>query len=266
MILKIIAPIVIFIIALIQSIFSDHINKKKWLKFTLIGLLLSSLIIGIFILKIDDNSSKELARQQKDNIDSLRIENSILSNKLDSLHAAIDQGMQDRSTQEIEMNKKVNELNNKLEPFVNIALNKYPTYDLQSALSKLAEDVANTKRLAEPPSLIPSGKEINKDDKGITLLLQFKPSKNESLGMIEFLAEIEPNNSSKILDFWPSLKGGAFSSGPDSKKISADGKTARLIYSIIGFGNPTFEFKVSKPTNVRISGNYLAQPITLRVE
>lgn len=266
MILNIIAPIVIFTIALVQSVFSDQINEKRWLKFTLIGLLLSSLIIGLFIIIIDDNNSKELSRQQENNIDSLRIENSLLSIKLDSLHTTIDQGMQDRSNYEIEMNKKVNELNNKLEPFVNIALSKYPAYDLQSALSKLAKDIADTKRLAEPPSLVLSGKEINKDEKGITLLLQFKPTKNESLGMIEFQAEIETNNSSKILDFWPSLKGGSFSSGAESKKISSNGKTARLIYSIIGAGNPTFELKVSKPTNVRITGNYLPEPITLRIE
>ena len=82
--------------------------------------------------------------------------------------------------------------------------------------------------------------------------------------MIEFHAEIEKNDSSKILDFWP--KGGAFSSGKDSKKISSNGKTARLIYSIIGAGKPTFEFKVSKPTNVRFTGNYLPKPIVLRIE
>jgi hypothetical protein len=266
MFLKILAPLVVLIIALIQSIYSDQINNKKWLKTTLVGLLLFSFIIGLFILNIDDNDSKKLSQKQKNNIDSLRIENSFLSIKLDSLHSTIEQGIQNRSKQEIEMLKKVNELNNKLEPFVNIALRKYPTIDKNSALNKLAQDVAITKKLAEPPSLILSGKEINKDKNSTSIILQFKPSKNETLGLIEFHAEIEKNSSSKILDFWPDTKGGAFSSGKDSKKISSNGKTARLIYSLIGAGNPAFELKVSKSTVVKISGNYLLKPITLKIE
>ena len=266
MILKILAPIVIFIIALIQSIYADQINEKKWLKFSLIGLLLASLIIGLIILVTDDNSSKEFSRQQKNNIDSLRIENSLLSNKLDSLHKTINQGMRDRSEQEIQMTNKVNELNNKLEPFVNLALTKYPAYDLQTALNKLALDIESAKQLAQPPTLVATGKEIKKVSDGITLLLQFSPSKNESLGIIEFYADIEANNTSKILDFSPSLIGGAFSSGKDSKKISSDRKSARLIYSLIGSGKPTFELKVSKPTIVKITGNYLPNPIALEIK
>lgn len=255
MILKFVAPIVLFIIAILQGIFSAQINEKRWLKFTLVGLLLTSLIIGFFILIIDDNNSKEISRQQKNNIDSLRIENSLLNNKLDSLHKMINP-----------MNQKVSELNEKLEPFVKIALNKYPTYDVQFALNKLTQDIENTKRLAEPPTLILSGKEISRDSKGITLLLQFESSKNQTLGLIEFSVEIDNNSTSKILEFWPSTKGGAFSSGKDSKKISPDGKTARLIYSLIGAGNPTFELKVSKAAFVRITGNYLSKPVIIKIE
>jgi len=266
MILKILAPFIIFAIALIQSIYSNQINKKKWLKFALIGLLISSLIVGIFVIKIDDDSAKRISKEQKNSIDSLRIENSLLGSKIDSLYNALNRGMQDRSAQEMEMEKKVNELNKKLEPFVNLALTKYPAYDMQTALNKIALDIENAKQLAKPPILNATAKEINRDKDGITLLLQFTPSKNQSLGMIEFIAELETNNSSKIVEFWPSTKGGAFSSGKDSKKISSDGKSARLIYSLISAGKPTFELKVTKSTMVRISGNYLVEPIIIEIE
>ncbi len=51
MILKYLALIVIFLIAILQGIFADKINEKKWSKGTLIGLLIASLFIGLFILK-----------------------------------------------------------------------------------------------------------------------------------------------------------------------------------------------------------------------
>lgn len=266
MILKYLALIVIFLIAILQRIFADKRKEKKRLKFILIGLLLASLIAGLVNLKIDNDNAIKVSRQQKNNIDSLKIQNSLLNSKLDSLHKTLNIGMEDRSIQETEINKKVNELNKKLEPFVKIALTKYPAYDLQSALNKLAQDIENTKRLAEPPMLIPYAKEISRDDKGITLLLQFKSTKNRPLSQIKFYAEILYNSTSKILNFWPSIKGGAFDSGRDSKKISSNGETARLIYSLIGAGNPTIELKVSKETFVKITGNYLSQPVILRIK
>lgn len=255
MILKFIAPIILFVIAIIQGIFAEQLNKKKTLKISLISLLIVSLIVSIVIMKIDENMSNKYSIQQKQNIDSLRIENALLYKKLDSLHLELKIGM-----------GKVQELNSKLEPFVKVALTKYPAYDLQSALNKLAIDIENTKKLAEPPVLVPSGKEITKDNSGITMLLQFKSTKNQSLAQLIFYAEIENNNSSRILEFWPSAKGGAFSSGPDSKKIETNGKTGRLIYSLIGAGNPTLEIKVSKATAIRITGNYLSEPFITRIE
>ena len=50
------------------------------------------------------------------------------------------------------------------------------------------------------------------------------------------------------------------------KKIETNGKVARLTYSLIGAGNPTFEIKVSKATIVRITGNYLSEPFIIKIE
>ena len=252
MILKFIAPIILFIIAILQYVFADQINNRRWLKLTLIGLLLISLIIGLFIIKIDDSNSQVISAQQKNNIDSLRLEISI--------------GMKNRSLKEEELNKKIDELNSKLEPFVKVALSKYPAYELQSALTKLALEIENTKKLASPPTLVPRAKEINREEDGITLLLQFQSTKNQSLEKIIFYAEVEDGSTSKIIDFWPSLKGGAFSSGSNTKKIETNGKRGRLVYSLIGAGNPTFELKVSKATTVKITGNYMTEPFIVRIE
>jgi len=266
MILKLLAPIILFAIAILQGLFSEKINKIKWLRITLICLLLGSLIVGLIIITIDEKNANDFSKQQKDNIDSLRIENAQLKNNLDSLHSALTKGMDDRNLQEIELNKKVNELNIKLEPFVKLALTKYPAYDLQSALNKIAQDIENAKKLAEPPILIPSSREISRDKTGLNMLLKFKLSKNQSLGQIIFYAEIKDGSTAKIVEFWPSKKGGAFDYGPDSKMITPDGKTGRLIYSILGAGNPTFDLKVTKAVTVRITSNYLPKPYITKIE
>ncbi|PKQ64776.1 hypothetical protein BZG01_13940 [Labilibaculum manganireducens] len=266
MILKLLAPIILFAIAILQGLFAEKINKIKWLKITLICLLLGSLTVGLIIISLDEKNANNFSKQQKDNIDSLRIENAQLKNNLDSLHRALTKGMDDRSLQEIELNKKVSELNIKLEPFVKLALTKYPAYDLQSALNKIAQDIENAKKLAEPPILIPNAQEISRDKTGLNMLLQFKLSKNQSLGQIIFYAEIEDGSTAKIVEFWPSTKGGAFNSGPDSKMIAPDGKSSRLIYSLIGAGNPTFDLKVTKAVTVRITSNYLPEPFITKIE
>ena len=170
---------------------------------------------------------------------------------------------------------EIQRLETLLIPFRTIALEKY-TLPEAEALRKLAEQIGvlqdadkqktekiaqleneliQTKSLAEPCKLAFLSKKIEKVDQGYRITLRFKPTKNERLGLLAFSAELPVNTDKQILDFWPSSKGSPFTSGKDSKKIEKDGKSARLIYSILGFGYPSIDLVVSGPTKVQIQGN-----------
>ena len=77
------------------------------------------------------------------------------------------------------------------------------------------------------------------------------------------MARLIDDSSAKIIDFWPQ---GAFTHGKDSKKISEDGKQARLIYALIGFAYPKVELKISDTSKVVISGSHDLEPFTLDVK
>ena len=170
---------------------------------------------------------------------------------------------------------EIQRLETLLTPFRTIALEKY-TLPEAEALRKLAKQIGvlqdadkqktekitqleneliQTKSLAEPCKLTFLSKKIEKVDQGYLVILRFKPSKNERLGLLAFSAALPVNTDKQILDFWPSSKGSPFTSGKDSKKIENDGKSARLIYSLLGFGYPSIDLVVSGPTKVQIQGN-----------
>ena len=164
MLLKFLAPIMLFVIAIIQGLYSQKLNEKKKLKVIFIFLLIILLITSIFVIQIDDNNSKKDFEVQKQNINSLRIKNLSLTSKIDSLHSELKIGMKRRNLQNIELKEKVQELNTKLEPFIKVALTKYPAQNLQYSLNQLAKDIENTKKLAEPPVLVPIAKEISSEN------------------------------------------------------------------------------------------------------
>ncbi|HUT54840.1 MAG TPA: hypothetical protein VM658_15720 [bacterium] len=173
---------------------------------------------------------------------------------------------------------EIQRLETLLTPFRTIALERYSLPEVQ-ALGKLAEqigvlqemdrqksdkisqlenEIGQMKPLAEPCKLVLHSKSIDKVKEGYRVTLIFRPTKNESLGLLDFQAVLSPvNNSVRILDFWPTKVKGSppFTSGKDSKKIADDGKSARLIYSLIGFGYPSVDLVLSGPTKVQIQGN-----------
>lgn len=131
---------------------------------------------------------------------------------------------------------------------------------------QLESKITETIKLAGPPTLALSGRDMENVDVGYRITLQFTPSKNEPLGTIMFLATVVDDSDIRILDFWPSIKGGAFSTGKDSKKIREDGKQARLTYSLMSAGRPTFDLTLSGPGRLRIEGNYLSDAILVEPE
>lgn len=127
----------------------------------------------------------------------------------------------------------------------------------------LEENLKQTRQLAQAPVLTLASHEIKTTDTGYRFTLQFVPSKNEPLGIIVFQATIQGESDAKIVDFWPSISGGAFQSGPDSKKIDPDGKQAHLTYSLASAGRPTFDLTISGKAPVKIQSNYMTNALIL---
>lgn len=172
----------------------------------------------------------------------------------------------------VQLESEVQRLETLLTPFRTIALERYTGSETE-VLQKLAnqvryleEKLQETMRVAEPPKLLFTAKEIKKVENVYNVILQFKPSKNQPLGAMIFNAKLLGETQAQILDFWPTLAGGSFQTGSDSKKILADGKEASLEYQLIGVGYPTFEIKLSGSATLNIQGNYLLEPFTVVVE
>ena len=130
---------------------------------------------------------------------------------------------------------------------------------------ELEQEIADIAELARPPSLSLMSSEIEQVDAGYRITLLFAPSKNEPLGLIVFEVTLPDASAASILDFWPAA-GPAFLTGADSKQILEHGKQARLSYALLGIGAPRVTLTFSGRTEFAIQGNYLDEPINLRVE
>ena len=127
------------------------------------------------------------------------------------------------------------------------------------------EKLRKTIKMAEPPTLSFLDSNVVKTDLGYKAILRFKPSKNQPLGQIILIAKITDETSAKITNFWPK-PGPPFTTGPDSKKISNDGKEARLAYGIMAVGYPEVELNLSESAKVMVSGNLLIEPVVLEIK
>ncbi len=124
-----------------------------------------------------------------------------------------------------------------------------------AVLNKQIED-AKTTLSHRPPDII-------KTDSGYTVKLTFQPSNINPIGMVGFGAKIISSSDTKILKFWPLPPS---STGKDSMKISDDGKTVKLGYSLLGGGWPQVELQLSGSAQVVISGSHELQPAIINVE
>ncbi len=187
--------------------------------------------------------------------------------------------LQNENTELLRENEKqraeIQRLETKLTPFRTIAIEKY-TLPEEQALKKLAEKIVeledadrkksekisqleseldHTKSLAEPCKLNLYSKNIKKEDDNYRVTLLFRPTKNERLGQLVFVADLPIDSGERILDFWPTDNTSPFLSSNKSKKIAENGKSARLVYSLLSTGYPSVDLVVSGPTKVRIKGN-----------
>ncbi len=266
LLLKIVSLVVVYVTALVKDLWAEPLSRHIQTKRLLFWLMTLAALVGVVSTLVEEQQSNEASLQQSQDQQFLAFQNVSLRAKLDSLVSLTQQGEAKFDRENAVLQSKVSELNSKLEPFVKLAVTKYPAFDIQTALNSLARDIAEAKDMAKPAILIAATKEIKRIDGGYSLTLQFRPSKNQMLGRLEFVVEIAPGSNATIFDFWPTRHGGAFQSGKDSKKIATDGKSARLIYSLMSAGNPTIELKVTEETDLLVAGNYLESPIQIRIE
>jgi len=108
--------------------------------------------------------------------------------------------------------------------------------------------------MAKPPTLSPLAPIVTKTGTAYKVDLPFLPSKKRLLeGQVDLQARIIDNPNARILDFWPD---GIFESGPDSKRITSDGRAARLIFGPLSPGVFSVQLHTSGSCVVEIVGNH----------
>jgi|WetSurMetagenome_2_1015567.scaffolds.fasta_scaffold40046_3 hypothetical protein len=266
MLLKIAAPIFVFLIALAKELLPDKLKDQSKIRLILWSLMGVAMIISISTIIVDDQKASDVLRSKLESERALKSQNDSLKARVDSLISITQLGEARLAQQNLTLHSRISEINSKLEPFVKIAVTRYPTFDIQTALERLTRDIQETKELAKPNSLIPIGKEVSKTPNGYSLKVQFKPTKNVPLGLIHFGVRLPKPSAVQILDFWPAKESGAFESGPDSKQISPDKKSAQLYYSLLSASYPIVELTLTGSAVVTFESNYLEKAFAVEVK
>ncbi len=242
--LELFVLVIVFGIGVVQIIL-DHVWSDKRTKLhkrikILLLILMLVLLIGSASLRIVEDSSSQ---QLMEKVSSLQIKN-------DSLMASVREKDKTAHKDMIALQGKITDLESKLEPFIEIAISKYPNLGVDIALNQLSREIAEAKEMAKPNTLSYSTITINKKEKGYVAFILFKPAKDEPIGHLEFTAALPLNTKARILEFSQSCM-----AVDVRRSISVDGKSAKLTYSPMGGADPAIQIIVSDTTHVRIVGN-----------
>jgi hypothetical protein len=133
--LNIVVPILICAIYLLQLFVDYKWHNKRTKKHKIIRRILIAVIIifggiSIYTSTIQENSSQKLAQN------------------LDDLKKYSEKSISDSDTREKKAQSEREEIKSLLKPFIEIAQNKYPSLDTNSALNRLLLDIKEVKELA----------------------------------------------------------------------------------------------------------------------
>jgi hypothetical protein len=248
MVLKLLASLIILLIAIVELLWSRKISQNKLVGHSLFCLLLLCLIFIFFTVISDDNRTTA-------NMNTLIGKNDTLTLRLDSLMKLSNEYERNSGNGDRVLHSKTKELNDKLGPFISLAVKKYPYMKIEDALERLQKEIIKDRQLVHPNAIFFEKKEITQILGGYSLKLFFSSTKNQALGLIAIKVSILGISSSKILDICPSLEGGRFSTAKDSKLILTSGKEARLTYSLMGMGRPVIEIRLSSKCMLHVEGN-----------
>jgi len=161
---------------------------------------------------------------------------------------------------------KANTIAKNLQPFINLAIARNPNVETQIALDQLRKDLEVTKEMAKPNTISFQKKVIQRIGNEYKLAVYFTPTKNEPLGELDFVAEIDVKSKAQILDIQSTSDRPAFGAAGEASGISGDGKKARISYTLISAPYPGIELRISGPCFVKISGNRGLLPFEIEVK
>lgn len=129
----------------------------------------------------------------------------------------------------------------------------------EAKILTIANEMNSIKELAKPPTLIQTDFKMDSISNGLKLTIEFKPNKNEPLGLIKF--KVTMLDDSKLLKIGTDVIYGAYSRF-QNRRITKN-KIGEFEYSLIGTGHPTLVIEVSKKCNFQIESNYLDKPFVV---
>jgi len=161
-----------------------------------------------------------------------------------------------------EESRRLSAVESKLDPFVQMAKERFPTLDTEAALNKLQGELEEIRRLAAPPEIFIDAHTAKMLDNGYFILIHLKASKNVPLGTVRFRAALPDATSAKILEFKPAI----MMAMNVRTSISSDGRVADLQFAIPGSEGPSLKLLVSDPSRVRIEGSHGFRPVVINAE
>ncbi|MCK4233770.1 hypothetical protein KAX75_05040 [candidate division WOR-3 bacterium] len=226
-------------------------KRNKSIRISLLVLFIVLLGISAVMHIFEERKATKLVTE----ISGLRLQN-------DSLIVLHHKSQEDASKNTLSLLARIDTLESNLEPFIEIAVSKYPNLVVERALKKLELDIAETKAMAKPNTLSYSSVDINKTEKGYVVRIDFRPRKDEPIGQLIFVAKLPINSKARILDFDQSR-----GSAADWRRwISTDGKFARLSYTPMGGGDPGVNIVLSDTAHISFEGNKGLDPRTIHVK
>ncbi len=125
-------------------------------------LLLISLSFSFFTIISDDLENAKKLKNQINIQKTLIQKNDSLKTQLDSLILLTRDLEINSDSRNIVLQSKIDDLNENLEPFIKLAVKKYPALKIEDALEKIQNELAETKKLAQPNTIIFQKKVISK--------------------------------------------------------------------------------------------------------
>ncbi len=225
-----------------------RILRKKLVAYVLVGSTILVALTGASlwgVMKRVENKMEELVARQFEEPRIQEVVRTVATERADAL-------MEEQIQPEVD--HFMSEVNSQLEELQVLA----------ARTRELEQEIANMAELARPPSLSLVSAETEQVEAGYRITFLFAPSKNEPLGQIIFVVALPDASTASILDFWPANN--AYSTNEESEQILENGKQARLTFALLGVESPRVTLTVSGTTQLTIHGNYLDEPIDLRVE
>jgi hypothetical protein len=241
-----------------------HVDRGPVLLAGIVGAILSVLFAESYRAVVPSAESQQLAVARNATSDlknALTSQGNALRLEVAGYQGQLEKERNESADRERSHLAQLLELNAKLDPFIKTAIARYPGLGVDEALERLRGQLEEVRAMASPPRLLYRSHAVERRGQHLVLSVRLAPSKNVPLGALVFVAALPPSSPAIITSFWPTLDGGAFLSGDNSKKIAEDGKKARLEYSLLGAGLATLELEVTAETEVRLEGNHDLQPL-----